>query len=158
MTRARKPNEKFDAAAQRRYLKRYAETGMKGLSAEVAGVTSECVRIHRNASKAFKLKEAQAYEKFCDSLEEEARRRAQDGVLEPVFQGGLHVGDKRRFSDTLMDRLLKRHRPKEYSERSAIDMNVQGGVLVTPGKAVNDADWEKRHRRPDSDAEESAGS
>ncbi len=39
--------------------------------------------------------------------EEEAVRRAVDGINEPVFYKGRQVGDIRRFSDTLLIFLMK---------------------------------------------------
>ncbi len=148
MTRARKPNEKFDARARRVYLQHYEKTAMKGLSAEAAGVHVQTVIVRRNADEKFAQQEAEAYERYCDRLEEEARRRGHDGYDEPVFQQGTKVGVKRKYSDSLLLAKLKRHRKEEYSDKSTTDLNVQGGVLVTPGKAVDEADWERRNRRP----------
>jgi len=64
------------------------------------------------------------------ALEDEARRRAVDGVDEPVFQGGELVGHVRRYSDRLLEFLLKKRDPS-YRERS--EVTVAGGIeLRTP--------------------------
>ena len=44
-----------------------------------------------------------------------AHRRAITGVLEPVFQGGQHVGDVVRYSDRLLELLLKGGDPARYN-------------------------------------------
>jgi hypothetical protein len=66
----------------------------------------------------------EAEEDACDLLELEARRRAYDGVDEPVF-GSLgkgmpsgEVGQIRRYSNTLMIFLLRAHRPAKFGEKA----------------------------------------
>lgn len=44
-----------------------------------------------------------------------AHRRAIDGVPEPVFQGGQYVGDVVRYSDRLLELLLKGGDPQRYN-------------------------------------------
>jgi hypothetical protein len=53
----------------------------------------------------------------ADQLEQEARRRAHDGVRKPVYQGGKRVGYIQEYSDTLLIFLLKGLRPEKYRER-----------------------------------------
>jgi hypothetical protein len=50
-------------------------------------------------------------------LEDEAFRRAHDGVDEPVFFQGQKCGDIRKYSDTLLTFLLKGMRPEKYKDR-----------------------------------------
>jgi hypothetical protein len=50
-------------------------------------------------------------------LEDEAKRRACNGVLKPVFQGGKKVGVVREYSDTLLIFLLKCWHPARYGDR-----------------------------------------
>ena len=59
-----------------------------------------------------------AEEEATDALEAEARRRAVEGVSEPVgwFQGNPG-GYVQRYSDTLLIFLLKGARPEKYKER-----------------------------------------
>ncbi len=63
------------------------------------------------------------------ALEDEARRRAYDGWLEPVFHKGVKVGTVRKFSDTLLIVLLKAHKPEKYREN--IKMDVSGDLNVS---------------------------
>jgi hypothetical protein len=52
-----------------------------------------------------------------EALEDEAIRRAHEGVLKPVFQGGIKVGTIREFSDTLLIFMLKGKAPETYREK-----------------------------------------
>lgn len=56
----------------------------------------------------------------ADKLEAEARRRALEGTEEPVYQGGLLVGTKRVYSDSLMALLLKGRRKKVFADRTEL--------------------------------------
>lgn len=60
---------------------------------------------------------AKAKEMATECLEREARRRAAEGVLKPVYQGGKLVGHVREYSDLLLIFLLKAQRPAVYRER-----------------------------------------
>ena len=55
-----------------------------------------------------------------EMMEAEARRRAVEGTLRPVFQGGKTVGKIREYSDTLLIFLLKAHKPEKYRDNSRV--------------------------------------
>ena len=55
----------------------------------------------------------------ADALEDEAVRRAVDGVDEQVFYQGKACGVVRKYSDTLLIFLLKGRRPERYRDRSS---------------------------------------
>lgn len=61
-----------------------------------------------------------------DSLRAEARRRAKDGVDEPVFYQGVECGTIRKYSDTLLIFLMKGAMPEEFRERT--EQHVTGGT------------------------------
>jgi hypothetical protein len=63
----------------------------------------------------------------ADALEDEANRRAREGVERPVYQGGKFVGAIREFSDTLLIFLLKGLKPEKFRENSHIE---HSGVLT----------------------------
>jgi predicted DNA-binding transcriptional regulator AlpA len=56
-----------------------------------------------------------------EGLEDEARRRAYEGWLEPVWNKGVECGVVRKFSDTLLIVLLKGHKPEKYRENARIE-------------------------------------
>lgn len=70
-----------------------------------------------------------AMENAADLLEEEARRRAHDGVDEPVWFQGMQCGTVRKYSDTLLIFLLKGAKPDKYRERTSV-------VVEDPVKAL----------------------
>lgn len=113
-------------AAQQRFLKAFCQTGNVSLAAKSAKVrrqthyewldrevTDGIADQADSYTRAYTEAEAIA----VDLLEGEAVRRAKDGVLEPVFQGGKRVGSIRRYSDTLLIFLLKGRKPEMYRER-----------------------------------------
>ena len=64
-------------------------------------------------------------------LEEEAIRRAHDGVDKPVYQGGKLAGYVKEYSDTLMIFMLKGLLPDIHRER--YDVNVNGSLRINIG-------------------------
>ncbi|WP_254240927.1 terminase [Achromobacter insolitus] len=62
-------------------------------------------------------------------LEDEARRRAQEGVDEPVFYLGSQCGTVRKYSDTLLIFLLKAHDHK-YREKTGLELTGANGGPV----------------------------
>lgn len=59
----------------------------------------------------------------AEALEDEAKRRAFDGVDEPVFFQGVATDTVRKYSDTLAIFLLKGAMPEKYRENSKIELS-----------------------------------
>ena len=65
------------------------------------------------------------------NLEDEARRRALQGVEKPVFREGRQVGTVTEYSDTLLIFLLKARRPEKFRDRArfeALNKKSAGGA------------------------------
>jgi len=82
------------------------------------GVCSAYVKKERDAK--FSADWDAAYAEAADRLEQEAWRRAVEGVEEPVVSMGKLVRDEdgkpialRKYSDTLMLALLRAHKPEK---------------------------------------------
>jgi len=104
---------------KRAYLAALSETGHKGRASELAGIdrTTPYTRQWLEDTE-FQECVARAETMAADLMEEEARRRAIDGVDEPVgWYRGRAGGTVRRYSDTLLIFLLKGARPDKYRER-----------------------------------------
>ncbi len=71
----------------------------------------------------------EAVEAGTDFIEQEARRRAVDGVDRPVFQQGECVGFVREYSDTLMTQMLAGRRPEKYGKQR-LEHSGPGGQPV----------------------------
>jgi len=116
---------------QESFLKALANTG--SVTAAVAMAATSRTRVYelRNADPVFASSWEEAEEIAADRLEEEARRRAVEGVQEPLVSAGKIVRDDdglpiaiRRYSDTLLLALLKAHRPGRFKERAVIEHDV----------------------------------
>ncbi len=111
------------------FLERLAETASVTAAAAATKISRKTWYQHRNADKEFSKSWEVALDEGTDALEDEAVRRAHEGVLKPVFHGGKKVGEIREYSDTLLMFSLKARRPEKYRER--VDNRVSGDVNVT---------------------------
>lgn len=151
---------KLTPARQKRFLEALSDTGSVTTAVAVAGTSRTLVYEVRKADPAFATAWNEAEEIAADRLEDEARRRAIEGVPEPLVSAGKLVRDDdgqpitvRRYSDNLLIALLKAHRPprRERSVRfelppieSAADAatamaSITGAVAagqITPGEAA----------------------
>ena len=84
----------------------------------------------RHEDGAFAAAWDEAVEAGTDYLEDEAKRRAAQGVDEPVFYQGEQCGAVRKYSDTLLIFMLKARRPEKYRERANVELTGQGGGPV----------------------------
>lgn len=121
---------------QQVFLERYAEDGTITHAATAAGITR---RTHYNwlesdedYAEAFHAAE----DAVGDMLEQEAIRRASQGVERAVYHRGEVVGTERHYSDTLLIFLLKGHKPEKYKERAHVTGEV---VRHDPGAIVDQA-------------------
>jgi len=97
------------------FVAHLAQCGCVTEAAKVAGWTRrQSVYELRNKYPEFAQAWDEAREQYIEKLEEEADRRALEGVEEPVFYQGERVGTVRRYSDTLLIFRLKALRPEKY--------------------------------------------
>jgi hypothetical protein len=108
---------KFDEEKKKRFLELLKETANITKSCEAVGISHNCYRDHYKADAEFRELADEAYEYAGDLLEQEARRRAFEGVDKPVFYQGDVCGAIREYSDTLLIFLLKGAKPSKYAER-----------------------------------------
>ena len=115
------------------FLKEVARTGNILLTCELVGIGRRTFYTHRDSDQEFASAASEALEIATERLEEEARRRAFDGLVRKKFdKGGKPILDpetgeqyvEREYSDTLLIFLLKAHNPKKY--REAVKHEVSG--------------------------------
>lgn len=123
-------------AAQRRFLLHFANTAHVGKSAKFAGVGPVAVWRWRQNSEVFAKWYAELNSLGVLQLEEEAKRRAFEGILKPVYQKGVRVGTVREFSDTLAMFLLRAY---DARFRETTNVNVTGGLADAIAAARNRA-------------------
>ena len=101
--------------------------------AETANVTKACAAIAITRRTAYNWREAdpefaagwdRAMKAAVLGLEDEAHRRAFEGVDKPVFYQGDECGTIREYSDTLAIFLLKAHNPEKYRENSKVELEA----------------------------------
>ena len=109
---------KLTEACQQRFIKALSKTGSVTKAAALAGTSRTRVYELRKVDPVFAAAWEEAEEMAADELEDEARRRAVEGVPEPLVSGGKLVRDDdgqpimvRRYSDNLLVALMKARRP-----------------------------------------------
>ena len=149
---------KLTKERQGRFLDALANTGSVTAAIAVANTSRTRVYELRKADPAFASAWQEAEEIATDRLEDEARRRAIEGIAEPLVSAGKLVRDDdgkpvlvRRYSDNLLLALLKAHRPPRRERsvrfqlpalRSATDAASAMAALTTgvgagePGEAA----------------------
>lgn len=128
-----------------------AETGVVTAACRAVSIARSTAYDARNAHEDFAAAWDAAIEEAADLLELEARRRAHDGIEEPVFGSGgtgvgtVEVGTIRKYSDTLLIFLLKGARPEKFRDRvSAEHSGPGGGPIEVKGYATfSPSDWDQ---------------
>lgn len=123
-------NKAQQAAVRKTFLEAYAETGIITRACEAAGITR---RTHYDwlEEEEYAAAFLQAEEEAADILEEEARRRAVDGVEEPVgFYQGVSTTNVQRYSDTLLKFMLEGKRRSIFGRRTELSGPDGGPVTI----------------------------
>ncbi len=128
------------------FLKVLAQTASVSTAAKACGYQdTSTLQRYRRDNEHFADLWNEALEAAANVLEDEAVRRARDGVLEPNFYKGDIVGHTRKFSDSLMMFMLRGLKPDTYRENArGGNMNVNFGIAVLPMTAQSDEAWEER--------------
>ena len=131
---------------RRVFLDILAKTGKVAEAARACGYTDTAtLQAFRRQDEDFAEAWDFALESAAHVLEEEGWRRAQDGVLEPVFYKGKVAGYKTNYSDTLLMFMLRGLKPGVYRENQrGGETNINFGIAVLPMTAQNDEQWEQR--------------
>ena len=78
-----------------------------------------------------------ASERAGDALEDEAIRRAHDGIRKAVYYKGKVVGYETEFSDMLLIQALKANKPEKYRDRSAVELTGKDGAALISLAAID---------------------
>jgi hypothetical protein len=89
-----------------------------------AGIPRRSAYKLRQRDEAFALAWHDALEAGTDLYEDEARRRAIEGVEKPIMYQGKQVGSVREYSDRMLELILKARRPEKYRERHDVQHSV----------------------------------
>ncbi len=97
-------------------------------AAEKIGIRRETFFDWRDKDPLFAAAWKKAIDAGTDFFEDEARRRAAEGVDRPVFQMGECVGFTREYSDSLLAMQLKGRRPERYGDTTK-HVGAEGGAI-----------------------------
>ena len=112
-----------------RFLNMYARLGTIAQAAEACGISRQAHYLWlKDVEYAIAFGEAQQMAR--DLLEEEAHRRAVEGVERPVFYKGSQVAVVREYSDQLLTLLLKGAFPQKYRERVQQEVVGDGAAEI----------------------------
>lgn len=103
-----------------------AETCNVGKACKAIGIGRTTAYEWRDADPVFAEMWDRAMAVGVSALEDEAHRRAFEGVDKPIVHQGVVMDTFKDYSDTLAIFLLKAHAPDKYRENSRIEM--AGGV------------------------------
>lgn len=131
---------------RRVFLGVLAKTGRVAEAARAVGYTDTAtLQAFRRQDEDFAEAWNYALEAAANVLEEEAIRRATEGVLEPVYYKGMVAGYKINYSDTLLMFVLRGLKPGTYRENQrGGDTNINFGIAVLPMTAPSEEQWEQR--------------
>lgn len=116
-----------------RFLRLLRDTGSIRVSAEGVGFTSGTFRKARETDTEFDELWAEAEADAADALEQEARRRAIEGVDREKWVGpaeGGHFATETHYSDTLLIKLLEANNPAKFTNRSRTEISNPDGSLA----------------------------
>lgn len=117
--------------ARETFLKVYGQTGNLTTAATAARISRVTVYEWQEHEPEFALACQQASVQATEVLEQEAWRRAREGIAEPVFQHGKEVGTIQRYSDQLLMFLLRARAPERYRDR--VDVSVTPVIKAVAG-------------------------
>ncbi|MCK5131714.1 MAG: hypothetical protein KAR40_06125 [Candidatus Sabulitectum sp.] len=88
--------------------------------------------------------------RYRELVRRTVHKRGVLGWIEPVYQGGAVVGFKQKFSERALEMQAKRIDP-EYRDKSEVDVNVGGSVLIIGQPSESKDEWlEKQRKKQDN--------
>ena len=136
----------FSAKRAKLFLHFLAETGRVRHSAQLAGFKdADALYYRKRHDAAFSKAWEEAIDIAGDKFEDEAARRAVEGVDKDVYYKGEVVGQERQYSDGLLGKLLDGAKREKYAPKkdSNTQVNVHVGLAVVPMTAPHLEDWER---------------
>ena len=122
----------------------FAEIGNVSKCCDALNLCRNDLYVKRKSNKSFAKKWQIAKEASIARLEDEAWRRAFEGIKKPVFYKGEQIRNpdgtpyfERIYSDTLLMHRLNAERPDKYHYRQQIDGKVDGEITVKVIKFAN---------------------
>ena len=109
------------------FLKAIRETGSVKAASEAAGVSRDLHYRRLRSDPAYKAAFEAALDDATQMLEDEAVRRATEGVKRVKYYQGVKCGTYLEYSDQLLALLLRARRPQKYRESSSVAVAAHAG-------------------------------
>lgn len=124
------------------YCDRLAVHGKKMIAAVEVGLHYTTIRNHAKMDPSFQEDIDTALTTRSQSITNRLEEDALEGHVKLTYdkETGALVAEEIKLETPLRMALLKRHDP-EYRDKSEVDVNVRGGVLVVPGRLTAES-WE----------------
>ena len=129
--------QRFTAKKKKAFIASMGKTGNVTVSCLTVGISRRWAYKHRDMDPVFAQSWDDAYKASTDLLIEECRRRAYNGVDEPVFYKGEVCGQIRKYSDTLLMFKIQAERPEYNRSRMDIQVSGPGGGPILLGPALD---------------------
>lgn len=100
-----------------------AETGIVAKACKAVSISRMTAYEWRNEIPEFAEAWDKALKVGITALEDEAHRRAFEGVDDGVYHQGVLMDTQKKYSDTLAIFLLKAHNPDKYRENSKVELS-----------------------------------
>ena len=113
---------------QRTYLAALRLKGNVSLACRAARVSAMTISRTRDENEFFSSLCEDALKFNDDLVEGRAYQLGVEGYLEPVFQGGICVGQKRVFSERLLEIMLKSRKPNKFDTGKKLNITTSGGA------------------------------
>jgi len=99
------------------FFHQLGRTGSVTTAAERSGLRRATLYKLRATDEAIATRWQRALDLGVERLQDDAMRRALDGVERPVWRNGEQVGTVQQYDNRLLQFLLKSHRPEIYGDR-----------------------------------------
>ena len=112
--------EKRSKGRKDAFIATLSQGGTIRSACEAAGIARITAFRWKDEDKEFSEQWDEAIEMGTDVMEEEAMRRAVDGVPEPIYYQGVLVGTQLKYSDKLLELMLKSRRRDKFGDKTEL--------------------------------------
>lgn len=135
---------KLDDEAKGRFLAHYAETGRKGDSARMAGVTTKTIWDHVGKDEDFAAAVLAAEQDYESKVMAHVQKLVFDGTTKTTFDRNGNIVSEETIYPIPLVQMEARRVHEGYREKREMDVKVNGGVLIAPAQVASIDEWEEK--------------
>lgn len=122
--------KKITPKLKEKFLSLLADTGNVSKCCLALNVSRRHIYLARRDDSVFAKEWLSALATAVELLEDEAWRRAFEGIDRPIYYKGELIDMVKDYSDTLLMHRLQAEKPDKYQYRQKVDANVTGELTV----------------------------